>query len=141
MRFFRSRVAGQGSTLAEIVIALGLLGGLLLLVAAMAVQTHRGGKHMRTRVEARSLAENLLERQLSKDLKTMPLTPTPLGSGKLADQTPYQALLECELIPGTSASAGLTGSEIRCLRVRLRWSDNLGPQEVVCESYLSRIPR
>lgn len=132
----------RASTLAEVVIAIGLMGGLLLVLAAMAVQSQRGGRHLRARVEARSIAESLLEQQMGLDIKSLPATPRALPMGQLRDGTPYQATLESFSLDTSSGPAqGLTDGDIRGIRVQLTWNDNLGTQRVTCESYLARVPQ
>ena len=94
--------------LLEQVVAIGILGLLLLVVASAIVQTGRGGAHSQRSYEAECLAHNLLETQLTKAVTLVPLTVQAPLSGKFRDDTPYQSTVQGYSLGASGAATGLT---------------------------------
>ncbi len=124
--------------MAEQVVAVGLLGLLLLVVAAMLVQTRRGGVQNRRMYEATCLSKDLLEKQLAKSVYDLPLGPQATISGQLQDKIIYGAVVEGYSLAGPG---GLTDQDLKGIRVTVTWSDSLGAHSAKSEAILSRIPK
>ena len=131
----------RGFSLLEQVLALGLLGIVLLAVAAMSVQAKRGGVANRHQLEASALAKDLLEIQMARSVYDMPLGSLASFSGQLQDQTTYQADVETYSLNGTGPAAGLADSEIKRIRASVRWLDSTGPRTALAETILAKLPK
>ncbi|MFN8610628.1 MAG: hypothetical protein U0931_24015 [Vulcanimicrobiota bacterium] len=135
-------VSLRGFSLAEQVLALGLLGLILLAVAAMSVQARRGGIAHRHLLEASSLAHDLLELQMARSVYDMPLGTIDQFSGYFQDDTPYQADVQSSTLVGSApAYAGLTDKEVKKLTVEVRWRDVTGNRLTRAQSVLARLPK
>jgi hypothetical protein len=130
-----------GFSLAEQVLAIGLLGLILLAVAAMSVQTKRGGVANRRAFEASCLAQDLLEGQMARSVYDLDLGPQPELLGQLRDQTPYRAVLEVYSLGGIGPASGLTDREIKRILATVEWRDSTGPHRARCESIVAKIPK
>ncbi len=131
----------RGGLLLEQVVAIGLLGFVLLMAAAMIAQTGRGGRQARMSYEATTIANNILETYQTHSVSLLPLgTLTPI-QGQLSDGTPYTADLETYSLAGTPMAAGLTDDDLKGMRVELTWVDDGGSHQARCEGLLVRIPR
>ena len=131
----------KGTTLAEMVVAIGLLGALLLIIALLAVTTTRSGKLQRRTYEANVVANNLLDQKQSTpgaDPQIGPLAPV---TGSFADGTPYSAALEIYAVSGSGPTSGLGNQEIRQLKATVTWKESTGAGRVSAQTYLARIAR
>lgn len=131
----------SGVFLLECVLAIGMLGLMLLVVAFTTVQTGRGSVHTRQAYEASCVAQNMLERQLARAVSLVPLGAQPAVNGKLQDDTPYQAVVTCYSLNGAGAATGLTDAEIRGVRVTVTWKDLVGARTTSCEGYVVKLAR
>jgi len=134
-------VKSQGFSLAETVITIALLGLILVAVAAMSVQTQRGGVANRRMFEANCLAQDLLERQMAQSVYDLALGAQAPLSGYLQDQTPYRAVVEVYSLGGSGPATGLSDQEVKRVRVAVSWQDRIGPHSAQAESVLARIPK
>lgn len=128
-------------SLAETVITIALLGLILVAVAAMSVQTQRGGVANRRMFEANCLAQDLLEKQMAQSVYDLALGAQAPLSGYLQDQTPYRAVVEVYSLGSTGPANGLSDQEIKRVRVAVTWQDKIGSHTAQAESVLARIPK
>lgn len=131
----------RGFSLLEQVLALGLLGIILLAVAAMSVQAKRGGVANRHLLEASGLAKDLLEVQMARSVYDMPLGSLASFTGQLQDQTAYQADVETYSLGGSGPAVGLDDREIKRIRATVRWLESSGPRVAVAETVLAKLPK
>jgi hypothetical protein len=125
----------RGSALLEQVLAIGLLGGLLVVVAVMTVKTKQAGQLSQLTAEANCLAQDLIERQLTVKLADLPVSPAT--SGKLHNGVDYQGVVETYSL----GAAGLTDDEIKGVRATISWVDSLGPHKVQAETVVAKVPK
>lgn len=119
----------------EQVLAIGLLGGLLVVVAVMTVKTKQAGQLSQLTAEANCLAQDLIERQLTVKLADLPVSPAT--SGKLHNGVDYQGVVETYSL----GAAGLTDDEIKGVRATISWVDSLGPHKVQAETVVAKVPK
>lgn len=131
----------RGFSLLEQVLALGLLGIILLAVAAMSVQAKRGGVANRHLLEASALAKDLLEVQMARSVSDMPLGSLASFGGQMQDRTAYQADVETYSLGGSGPAVGLSDSEIKRIRATVRWRESTGPRTAVAETILAKLPK
>ena len=131
----------RGTTLAELVVAIGMLGALLLIIALLAVTTTRSGKAQRHNYEANLVANNLLDEKQSTPGATPQIGILPEVTGAFADGTPYTAALEIYAVAGSGPTAGLGNQEIRRLMATVHWKETAGPGQVSAETLLAKIAR
>lgn len=131
----------RGTTLAEMVVAIGILGGLLLIIALLAVTTSRSGKSQRHTYEGNIVANNLLDQKQSSPGATPQMGQLPAVTGAFSDGTPYTAALEIYAVAGGGPTAGLGTQEIRQLKATVQWQETSGPSRVSAETLLARIAR
>jgi len=127
--------------LLEQIVTIGLVGMLLLMVAAATIQTGRGGKSGRLDYEASNVAQNLLETYQARSVSLLPLGRQPAISGRLPGGTDYTAIVELLSEGGAGIAAGLTDNDIKRIRVSVAWMDTTGLHTKQAEGVLVRIAR
>lgn len=127
--------------LLEQVLSVGMLGLLLLVVAAMTIQTGRGNRMSKLTYEASCVAQNVLEKQLARSVSLIPLGPQAAVQDKFSDESPYTLSLEAYSLGGTGIAAGLSDDEIKRLKVSVRWVDQAGSHVSRCEGIAVKLPR
>ncbi|MBI3925223.1 MAG: hypothetical protein HY319_06755 [Armatimonadetes bacterium] len=131
----------RGALLLEQVISIGLLGAMLLMVAAATIQTGRGGRAAQRSYQGRVVAQNLLETQQSGSVSLLSIGVLPPIEDQFSDGTPYTATVEIYGLGGVGAASGLSDDDIKGLRVTVVWSDVNGSHQARCEGLLARLPR
>jgi hypothetical protein len=127
--------------LLEQVVAIGLIAMLLLLVAAMTLQTGRGSKAARLDYEARNIGRSLLEEYQKTAVDLLPVGTQPVVSGQLSNGLDYTATVELYSGGGTGVVETLLDSDIKGIRVTVRWKDINGNHQEQVEGALIRIAR
>jgi type II secretory pathway pseudopilin PulG len=130
---------GRGSTLAEIIVAIGLLSVLLLVVALLSTITVRQGRSQRRLYLAQQRAEDVLDHHRSTALSDKPPGVIPILPGAFPDETPYQ--IDSEVYAPPADLAGVDSQQLRRLVVRLHWREAGRRAQVVAETYLVKLPR
>jgi hypothetical protein len=125
----------------EQVVAIGLLGILLCMVAAQVVQTGRGGKAGRHAYEGSTIAQNLLETNQAKSVTLLDMGLWDPVTGSFSDATPYSAQIEVYSMNGSGPAAGLSDDEIRGMRVTVSWQDSNGSHQARSEGVLVKMAR
>ena len=131
----------RGAILLEQVVAIGLLGLALLMVAASLAQSARSGRALQHGYEAQVLAQNLLEKQRAGSVSLMSVGSGPPVTGQFSDGTSYTATLSVYGPSGLAGAAGLGDADLKGLKVTVRWNDVTGSRQASCESLLARLPR
>lgn len=134
-------MARRGSLLLEQVVAIGLIGMLLLMVAAMTVQTGRGSKASRMDYEARNIARTQMEQYQARAVDLMTVGAQPAVIGELSNGIPYSVDVILYSASGASVAAGLTDDEIKGIRVTVKWRDANGNHQEQVEGALIRLAR
>ncbi len=130
---------GRGSTLAEIIVAIGLLSVLLLVVALLSTITVRQGRSQRRLYQAQQRAEDLLDNHRATALSDKPPGVLPGLVGAFPDETPYR--IDSEVYEPPADLSGVDSQQLRRLVVRLHWQEAGRRAQVVAESYLVKLPR
>ena len=121
----------------EQVVALGIVAILLVVLAAMMVQSRKAGHQSQLGYEAQNLAENRLEQLANLGFNQYSPGPQSAASGRLQDGTPY--VLAAEVYsPGLQ---GLTAQEARRIRVVVSWRDASGNHQRQSESCFARVQK
>ena len=131
----------RGSLLLEQVVAIGLVGMLLLMVAAMTVQTGRGSKAARMDYEARNIARAQMEQYQARAVDLMTIGAQPTVNGELSNGVPYTADVLLYSAGGAGIAAGLVDDDLKGIRVTVEWRDANGDHQEQVEGALIRIAR
>lgn len=131
----------RGAFLLEQMVSIGLLGLLLVMVAAVTVQNGRGGRSAQRGYEGQVIAQNLLETHKAGAVSLLPLGTLPAVTGRFTDQTPYTATTEVYSLGGAGFASGLTDNDLKGVRVTVTWRDVTGTRQARCEGLLARLPR
>lgn len=135
------RSPSRGSLLLEQVVAIGLIGMLLLMVAAMTTQTARGSKGARMDYEAHNIGRALLEGYQARGVDLLSIGLQPQVTGQLSNGVPYTADVLLYSGGGAGIVAGLSDNDIKGIRVTVRWKDINGNHQDQIEGALIRIAR
>jgi hypothetical protein len=125
----------RGSALLEQVLAIGLLGGLLVVVAVMTVKTRQAGQFSQLSTEANCLAQDLIEKQFTVKLADLPVSPNT--SGTLRNGVPYTGKVETYSL----GVPGLSDDELTGVRATITWRDTQGVHRAQAETYVAKVPK
>jgi hypothetical protein len=130
----------HGLALAELVVGIGILGVMLLVLAAMTVSSARSGNQSQHSYEAASTAQNRLEAQLAQSIDVLTVGTALVSQGKMQDDTPYTLATEVYAVD-PPAGAGLNTTQVRRVLVTISWTDAQGNHQRQAESCQANIPR
>lgn len=121
--------------------AIGLIAMVLLLIAAMTLQTGRGGKAARMNYEARNIGRSLLEGYQAQAVDQLPLGTQSPVTGQFSNGIAYTATVDLTF-PGSSGPLnGLSEADFKGIRVLVTWKDANGNHQEQVEGALLRIAR
>jgi hypothetical protein len=131
----------RGSLLLEQVVTIGLVGMLLMMVAAMTIQTGRGSKSSRLDFEAKNIGKSVLESYQARAVDLLSVGTEPPLTGQFSNGIEYTATAVLADKGGTGIYAGLTPNEIKGILVTVTWVDANGSHNEQVEGVLVRIAR
>ncbi len=127
----------------EVMVALAILAGGLLVMLTMQIHAMRGGRHGRTATEAARIAQNQMELLTHQSFATLAVTPgftAPVnvngvvtGGGPGAAPQVYQ--LSWAISPNPDPNPQLAADTLQ-LDVRVQWADPNSPPGAPLRSYV-----
>lgn len=121
--------------------AIGLVGLILLLIAATTLSTSRGNAGARLNYEAQLLAQGLLESYQARSVADLPLGDQPQVTGEFANGTSYTAVVTLTSLGSNGPADGLTDQEVKGAQVKVEWTDSAGTHQERVEGILVKIAR
>ncbi len=121
--------------------AIGLVGLLLLMIAATTLTTSRGSAAARLNYEAQLVAQGLLERYQARSVAALPLGDQPEVRGEFSNGTGYVAVVTLSSLGPGGPFGGLSEEEAKGARVKVEWRDSTGAHQELAEGILVKIAR